>query len=234
VTVTNSVQKAGSAYVTVGAVGPQGPTGARGAAGATSPAGPQGLAGATGATGPPGPQGAQGPPGPAGPTIYGDGSAGALNITANADWTTNPPANNIQFSSITISPGATLTVPSGLTLRTTGDLEIDGNIVVVSSLWGARSGPQLIAGYDTGGGVIAYSPFQLSQLLRVGPPFNCASGTSGFTGGEAGGILVILSSGNLTVNGAISANGVAGSSETLGGGGGGGGFLILVAGVSLC
>jgi hypothetical protein len=48
VTVTNSVPKSGSAYVTVGAVGPQGPvgpTGPQGPAGATGPAGPQGPAG---------------------------------------------------------------------------------------------------------------------------------------------------------------------------------------------
>lgn len=63
VSVTNSVPKSGSAYVTVGAVGPQGPTGPQGPAGATGPAGPQGPTGLTGATGPAGPAGPQGPAG---------------------------------------------------------------------------------------------------------------------------------------------------------------------------
>jgi hypothetical protein len=148
--VVNTNSQVAAFSVTLGAVGPTGPQGPSGAMG---PAGPQGATGATGPRGPQGaqgPQGVQGPAGPPGSTIYGDGSAGALNITANTDWTVNPPANNIQFTSITISPGATLTVPSGLTLRATGDVEINGNIVVASSLWG-RAGPQLIAGYGTGG-----------------------------------------------------------------------------------
>jgi hypothetical protein len=56
-TVTNSVPKAGSAYIAVGAVGPAGPAGATGA---TGPAGATGAKGATGATGPTGPAGPAG------------------------------------------------------------------------------------------------------------------------------------------------------------------------------
>jgi len=57
VTVTNSAQHSGSAYVTVGAVGPQGPVGPTGPAGATGAQGPSGPTGPAGATGPAGTNG---------------------------------------------------------------------------------------------------------------------------------------------------------------------------------
>jgi hypothetical protein len=238
VTITNSVPHSGSAYVAVGAVGPQGPVG---------PTGPQGPSGATGATGPQGPAGPQGPQGPAGgATIYGDGSAGALNISSNTDWTMNPPSGNLQFSSITINSGATLTVPTGLIMRSTSGVEIDGGIVVESKPYYTQPpggisffylGPELVllpaASWE---GAIAYSPFQLAQLLRPGL-LTCGSANYGqATGGGGGGTLVILSASNLTINGTISANGGDGppvSAGAGGNGGGGGGFLILAAGVSL-
>jgi hypothetical protein len=43
--------------------------------------------------------------------IYGDGTAGAVTITADTDWTATPPANdNVQFTDFTVAAGATLAV----------------------------------------------------------------------------------------------------------------------------
>lgn len=66
---------------------------------------------------------------PADAYLYGDGSAGALTISTDTDWTVTTP-DNLNFASITISAGATLTVPSGLKLRVTGAFTNNGTIVV--------------------------------------------------------------------------------------------------------
>jgi hypothetical protein len=145
----------------------------------------------------------------------------------------NPPSSNLQFTSITISPDATLTVPSGLILRSIGNVEINGSIVVPPKPSPTAPGSELVLIAAGLTGATAYSPFQLSQLLRPGP-FTCGSAP----GGGGGGTLVILSAGSLTVNGAISANGgdgppPAAPPNIYGYGGGGGGLLILTAGISL-
>lgn len=70
-------------------------------------------------------------PGPAGP--YGDGSAGALTLAVNTNWSTTPPPNqNFQFTDLAINGGVTLTVPSGVTIRVTGSFTNAGSIVVLT------------------------------------------------------------------------------------------------------
>lgn len=64
--------------------------------------------------------------------IYGDGSAGPLNITANTDWSTSLPTN-FQFTDVTIASGVTLTVPSGVTILATGTFTNLGRIEVQTS-----------------------------------------------------------------------------------------------------
>jgi hypothetical protein len=118
--------------------GETGPAGPRGPAGAQGPAGLQGSAGFNGGTGSPGQPGAtgpQGPPGPAGPqvtpgTFYGDGSDGALTISSSVDWNSSPPNGMLQFSSLAITSTGSLTVPSGLVIRVTGNVSIGGPIIV--------------------------------------------------------------------------------------------------------
>jgi hypothetical protein len=144
------------------------PSGDGGTPGPQGPAGPAGPQGPTGPAGPQGPQGAQGPPGEdcwdlngngtgeadedingdglfnaedcsGNLRIFGDGSAGALTINANTDWTvTAPTDNNTQFTNFTIDAGFTLTVPSGTIIRCTGTFTNNGTITVLPGAQGAE------------------------------------------------------------------------------------------------
>lgn len=60
-----------------------------------------------------------------GEPFFGDGAAGALTVTADADL--QPLAS---YTDVTIAAGVTVTVPSGATIRLTGDFENRGTIVV--------------------------------------------------------------------------------------------------------
>jgi hypothetical protein len=86
--------------------------------------------------------------------IYGDGSAGSLTIAANTDWNTAPPPNqNLQFTDLTINSGVTLTVPSGLVIRVSGNFNNAGTIAVSTYGQGA------FIDFDANGnGGFAYSP----------------------------------------------------------------------------
>lgn len=66
--------------------------------------------------------------------FYGDGSAGSLTVSGGSsiDWTATPPAgNNLNFTSVVIAAGGTLTVPAGTTIRCSGTF-INNGILVVS------------------------------------------------------------------------------------------------------
>lgn len=85
--------------------------------------GPVGISGINGVDGQDGADGAL--------RIYGDGSAGALTISVNTSWVTSPPSTaNLQFSSVTINPGVTFTVPSGLVFRVKGVFQNGGTLRV--------------------------------------------------------------------------------------------------------
>src|SRR5205814_1524835 len=101
-----------------------------GPAGATGPTGSPGPQGDTGPRGDTGPQGPQGTPGMLG--VYGTGSDGVLDITSDIDWHATPPTGSLQFTSITVEAGHTLTVPAGLVLRATGNVTINGTIKVLA------------------------------------------------------------------------------------------------------
>jgi hypothetical protein len=119
-----------------------------------------------GPPGPQGPQGAQGPAGPQGPqgptSAFGDGSAGSLVISGTVDWTQNPPSStNLQFTSVDVQAGGTWTIPSGLTIRTVGDFQVDGSVVVAT-------GPIALSyGYAIPAGVSSSVPDQQGNGQRV-------------------------------------------------------------------
>ncbi|HUA82572.1 MAG TPA: hypothetical protein VMB85_01840 [Bryobacteraceae bacterium] len=176
--------------------------------------GAQGIVGPQGAPGPVGPQGPQGPQGPAGASgllaVYGDGSDGALAISAPTDWTVNPPSGTLQFSSLTINGGGTLTVPSGLVIRVTGPVTISGSIVVAATSsiifvgeFGVGASCRVPPLTALGTGVSGLNPLAAHTLLK----------TSDVSYGEsqraAGGGLTILSAGPIVINsgGSVSAIG---------------------------
>ena len=222
-------------YTCNGAQGPQGPIGATGATGAT---GPQGVPGPAGATGP------QGAPGILG--AYGDGSAGALNIATNTDWTTTFSGANLQFTDITVATGVMLVVPSGTILRATGNVTINGAILVTQGAvdngtfrphpgvgLGAASNPQ------QGIGLSQTAAARLVKLPEYGGGAGARNATC--TGGGGGGSFAIYARGTLSVplGGSITASGLpsinpaTGTVGVPGGGGGGGGLIVLMGKTSV-
>jgi hypothetical protein len=160
----------------------------------------------------------------------------------------------LQYTSITISAG-TLTVPSGLVLRATGNVSITGQIAVSLNPYagqGIASGPPLV---DWVGGTLVAGGGAISAVLArtlVSP--GIAGGGSGylfFTTSpnnvsvipgyqpNGGGTIVILAAGTITINsgGSIHADGGAGSPALneafFSGGGGGGGIIVLASGTSV-
>jgi hypothetical protein len=201
-----------------GSPGPQGPTGAAGppgSVGATGPPGPPGPIGAQGLPGPVGAAGAPGPPGPIGAlgtpgalAFYGDGSDGALTISSSVDWNSNPPSGILQFSSLTITSTGSLTVPSGLVIRVTGNVSIGGPIIVGPAPFRVYA-PSFNYGFGcatatfllvSGPGNVGLSALTARTLLKPPSP----------NGG--GGSITILSSGSIliTSTGSISVPGVSG------------------------
>ncbi len=137
-----------------GVPGPQGEPGPAGAPGAPGAPGQQGEPGEQGPPGEPGEQGPPGDPGADGSLrIFGDGSAGDVVISNNANWGDDAP-DNLQFDNLTIEAGVRLEVPSGTTVRVLGEFVNNGTIIVlpggeggflVANLRGAGSLPDIIA-----------------------------------------------------------------------------------------
>ena len=212
--------------------GPTGPAG---------PTGPTGPTGATGATGPAGPSGAVG--------AYGDGSAGALVISSNTDWSTSPPANlSMEYTDFTVNSGVTLTVPSGTTIRATGNITINGTIIVKPgaseggnyiphpgvAIKGASQGSTGIS--NTTGGIGLTNVAALSLLKGRTYGGGAGARNSNNSGSDGGGYIRIMAQGNLLIaaTGSINVNGVSSTNANTaglgipGGGGGAGGVIVLI------
>jgi hypothetical protein len=240
-----------------GAPGPTGLAGLQGLSGPTGSVGPTGSAGLQGASGPTGAAGAAGAEGADGSLrIYGDGSAGALNVTSSITL----PGTNHQYTNISIASGVTLTVPSGTVLRCSGTFTNSGTLAVSSSggfgtievsSTAATGAPTLrVPGYGValgpagagefgsntinlfGGGPASGLSAGQASAIRYPPPASCGSGAGGgffgATGGSSGGAVVVLCRNNILINpsGIITANGLNGSG---GSGGGAGGIVILAS-----
>ena len=116
----------------------------------TGPTGPAGAAGATGASGPIGANGQL--------RIYGDGSAGALNVTYTGELLTGWALNgNLQFTNLTVESGVTLYVPSGTVIRCNGTFTNHGT-VQVGEVFNSGGGFAYSGGLDTGLRHIAFYP----------------------------------------------------------------------------
>lgn len=184
-----------------------------------------------------------------GATVFGDGSAGALNITANTNWTTAAPSNfNFQFSSITVAAGVTLTVPSGTKLFCSGNVSIAGTVIVTGSekiigtvTTGSISG--VARTFAGSGDNISYGIQTTSVMSLINiPVYGGAGGASGGVGslsygGEGGGSFGIYAKGTVSISGAglIAANGgnavtnAGTATSTNGSGGGAGGIVVILS-----
>ncbi|WP_400192103.1 hypothetical protein [Hymenobacter sp. B81] len=210
--------------------------------------GAQGPAGSAGPSGPPGPQGSAGPQGPSGSLdSFGDGSGGALSLafgntldlTTTAGFNSLAGRHHLQFTTLSIA--GNLIVPSGTTIRATGNVTITGTITVAPGARDNGNGPPhpgiSLAAPGTLAGGVGIAPLAAASLTRAVP----AAGGSGdrlstvTSGGEGGGSIVIVSQGNVNImaGAGISANGNSGTNPTgstdIAGGGGGAGGLIVVA-----
>ncbi len=200
-----------SAFGILGQQGIQGEQGPAGPQGVQGPAGPQGIQGFQGASGVDGSL-----------RIYGDGSAGAVTISSPTDWSSTPPAgNNYQFTDLTISSGAVLTVSSGTTIRCTGTFTNNGTIIVKTGAQGVELGMT----YPIGD--IMASP--AITVPEAGVSLRAAqSGESGIKNkvGGKGGIGLSKSSAAFILKPGIKAGG-AGAGSVVSGGNGGGSLVIL-------
>jgi hypothetical protein len=183
---------------------------------------------------------------------YGDGSAGSLTITSNTDWSTTPPANlSMEYTDFTVNSGVTLTVPSGTTIRATGNITINGSIVVkpgVSEVGNyipnpglsLKSATQTSLGISNSGGIGISNIASLSIVKGSIYGGGAGARNSLNSGSEGGGYIRIIAQGNLSISttGSINANGynsinpnTAGQGITGGGGGGGGAIVLLCKGM---
>jgi len=183
------------------------------------------------------------PGGGGGCTDYGDGTAGALVISSNTDWTTSPPASgNYMFSSLTINAGATLTVASGTRIQVSGMFQNDGIIDVKFGSEGSRPSANPLGSYPAVKGTsltqqFAFPEEQLrflstTSLLLGGSNGIHGNGTDAAEQGGGGGGLLTIKAADIINSGTIKANGgdgavMPGTSTAAGASGGGGGFIFL-------
>ncbi len=241
-----------------GAPGARGPAGADGADGLNGEPGP---AGPTGETGPPGPTGPQGPAGLDGADgadgqlrIYGDGSRGDVEVTADMALTDLAIDGNLYFENLTIVAGATLRVPSGAVIRCAGRFVNEGTIRVGDGAPGgfdrslgrlaslvepgvgiSKRGPGLGESGSSGGvrvggaGGVGLTRDEAQFLFHAREGGGGAAHTLGSTGAGAsgGGALTVLAFEGVTNAGNIFADG--GVATSSGSGGGGGGVVILAS-----
>ena len=237
-----------------GAEGDRGPAGPAGTAGADGATGATGATGSQGPSGAPGTQGVQGPQGPAGADgslrVFGDGSAGALVVSASPVTITNP-----QYTDVTVEAGVTWIVPSGTVIRCSGTFTNHGTIVVQTFARGPTRGGNAFTfttgghpgigadiaglgeiGNDNGYGYLgANGPVGLGEqaarfLVRPGPAGG--GGGGGNLNGHGGGTLVIVARDGIVNLGEILADGGS-DSYNEGTGGAGGGVVILASATSI-
>lgn len=191
--------------------------------------------------------------------FYGDGSAGALTISADTDWNTAPPtSDNLNFTNVVIDAGSTLTIPAGTIIRCTGTFTNYGTIIVSDAgnrgyfysgyISYGKSDARRIPGegdsstsmgtylYGGGGGkgiarAVAASSF---NELKIGG--GAGSGGTALDGiSSGGGLIKIYCQGAIANENAITANGGHGGNSGGGvtNGGGGGGIIILASSTSI-
>jgi hypothetical protein len=160
--------------------------------------------------------------------IFGDGSAGALNVSGSVAWTGTESLE--QYTSCAVAAGATLTIPSGAILRCSEGFTNEGTIVVEDGYFGAQ-----IGGIAASGGI--YPAFQSASVGGLGWG-RLAAGNGGYgtnaaavDGGTAGFSLPLRFAATILRPGPI--GGGAGGAAVGSFGGAGGGTLTILAAQAL-
>jgi hypothetical protein len=228
-------------------VGPRGPQGVSGPAGPKGDTGPQGIPGTQGNTGPTGPTGPQGTPGPQGPAasseVFGDGSFGSFVASGSPNWRNVADLHNLNFVNFDLPTGSTLQVPSGFVIRATGNVNIQGSLVVEP--FATDSGDYAHPGVgrsSASANTLRTEPIGAYQaaMFRI-PMYGGGAGRRPAltTNGRGGGSVAIYAAGGITIGaaGAITADGEASTnpsgSNQPGGGGGAGGIIVLLSKTSI-
>jgi hypothetical protein len=187
--------------------------------------------------------------------IYGDGSAGALVLSDDADWrdAEELPAN-LQFTDFTVAAGITLDVPSGLVIRCSGTCTNNGIVRVLDAAEGGRrrgsDGSTIAAsiypahpgiskssagtgefGDNTevrsgGIGGLHLTEAEARLMLHPGALGGGGGGAAEDAAGDGGGSLVVLGQSGVVNTGTIAADGIIGP---IGEGGGAGGIVIIAS-----
>lgn len=175
--------------------------------------------------------------------LGGGGDEGALTITAD----TTLSQGEYYLSSLTIAAGVTVTIPAMARFFVSGDVQINGIVIVTTASPGGTEYPTATIG--TVGNFSGIGPGTLGAIYNYALSNVGSGGRSGFIGnssgstatiakgGSGGGGLIIESGGNITLNGTIRTNGApggsgsvqAGSPQVSGGGGGSGGLQLYKA-----
>lgn len=188
--------------------------------------GPTGATGANGTDGTNGSNGTNGTNGVDGQLrIYGNGSAGALSVPSTGTLFTNYATNgNYQFTNVTISSGATLTVQSGTIIRCTGTFLNQGTISVETGALGGHNRTAFSSDilYPAMAPAVAGISLSIPMAGELGGGTNTRFGGNGAQGLTSARARAILHPGNLGGGGGATVN--SGSS---GGGAGGGSFIVL-------
>jgi uncharacterized protein (TIGR03437 family) len=171
--------------------------------------------------------------------VFGDGSDGELHISTDADWVSTAAGGTLQFTSVRVDAGSTLTVPSGTIVRATGSVTLLGKIVVAPNrVAGAGIGSSFAAtgrgGAPAAGGA-AVNPTLAALLVNPGVAGGGAGGSDGGSPTAGGGTLVIVAGGPIEVEsgGSIQADGENGGGASAARGGGGGGIVVLASAAAI-
>ena len=143
----------------------------------------------------------------------------------------------MQFSSFTVTPTGSLTIPSGLTIRVSGNVNISGPVTVspMPVLPGSAMGDSCYFFPSPGATTPALSVIQARSILRP-PSAGYGSGGVGTTGGSVAilnaGSLVIASAGSISAPGP---NGIPYYANNYSGdlGASAGGIIILASRTSI-
>lgn len=181
-------------------------------------------------------------------SCYGDGSAGAKNVTVNQGTSTLSANGNYQFTDLTITAGHTLTVESGTILRCTGTFTVLGTLNVSTGAKGGQFNSPAHPGVSksaagigrdqinsvTSSGGLAGEPLSAQEArnqLLVGPTLGGgAGGGDTHTGLSGGGSVLVLARNTVICSGTINANGQSNVSDVTSGGGAGGVVILASAG----
>ncbi len=170
------------------------------------------------------------------PEVYGDGSGGAKVVSSDENWNTAADApGNLQFTSLMIESGATLTVPSGTVIRCTESFTNYGTVFVRQAAEGGAAGVSDPSGPDFSSTVVPPLPGRSTRAAQTGdsgPTISMLLAGSGGIGLSEFETRTLLMPG-VTVGGGGAAGGMDTGSNNLSenqGADGGGSLVVLAAG----